>query len=352
MPRVGWMLLCAVLTLCGCARSDAPARGAPAAAAPVAVVTHVVQAQPWQDRLEALGTAKANESVTLTAKVTETVVRVNFDDGDMIEAGRWLVDLSGRAEVAALDEAQANYQEALQQYQRQVELVRQGTLAKGTLDTLIAARDAAKARADAIRARLADRVISAPFAGLLGFRQVSPGTLVTPGTPIATLDDISIIKLDFSLPETAIAAVQPGQTVLARSAAFPGREFAGTVRSLDARVDPVTRAIVVRAELPNPDALLRPGMLLNVELALAERQALAIPEIALIQVGTQQSVFRVGANDQVEQVPVRGGARRRGEVEIVDGLAAGDRIVIEGLVKLRTGMRVTEANPAVAAGAG
>jgi len=345
MIRAGIALLVLIALTSACGRQAAePRRGA--GAGPVTVVTHAVQPQAWQDRLEALGTAKANESVTLTAKVTETVVRVNFEDGDLVEAGRLLVDLSGRAEVAALEEAQANYNEALKQYQRQVELVRQGTVARSTLDTLIATRDAAKARADAIRARLADRVISAPFAGLLGFRQVSPGTLVTPGTPITTLDDISVVKLDFSLPETALAAVQPGQSIVARSAAYPEHAFTGTVRSLDSRVDPVTRAILVRAELPNPQALLRPGMLLTVELQLPTRQALVIPEIALIQVGRRQLVFRVGADGKVEQVEVRAGARRRGEVEIVEGLQAGDRIVIEGQVKLRPGMPVREAEPA------
>jgi membrane fusion protein (multidrug efflux system) len=311
--------------------------------APVAVVSAAVREVDWSDAIEALGTANANESVTLTAKVTETVERVNFDDGDLVDEGKVLVDLSGRAEVAGLEEAQANYTEALKQYRRQAELVEQGTIAKSMLDTLTATRDAAQARMNAIRARLSDRVITAPFAGLLGFRQVSPGTLVTPGTAIATLDDISIIKLDFSVPETHLAALQPGQRIEARSAAYPDHVFEGDVRTIGSRVDPVTRAATVRATISNADAKLRPGMLLTVRLQQAPRRALVIPEIAVIQVGTVQSVYRIGANSTVEQVTVRTGARRRGEVEILEGLAAGERVVAEGIVKVRPGAVVAEA---------
>lgn len=331
------LALVLALSACGDAAPDRPQ--APAAT----VTTTTVASKPWSDAIEALGTARANESVLVTAKVTETVVRVNFSDGDLVEAGQLLVDLSGRAEVAALEEAQAAYTEALQQYRRQADLVEQGTLSRSVLDSLVATRDAAQARREAIRARLADRVISAPFAGWLGFRQVSPGTLVTPGTPIANLDDISVIKLDFSVPEGFLSALSIGQQVVAESAAYPGQAFEGVVRAINSRVDPVTRSVIVRAELPNSDRLLRPGMLLTLEVRLPPRDVLSIPEIALIQVGSVQSVFRVNAEGVAEQVTVRAGQRQSGRVEILEGLAAGDRIVVEGLVKLRGGMRVVEA---------
>jgi membrane fusion protein (multidrug efflux system) len=341
MRHAAFLLL--VPLLAGCGREAAgPAQGG--AAAPAVVTTTTVAAVPWSDAIEALGTAQANESVTLTAKVTETVDRVNFNDGDFVEAGQMLVDLSGRAEVAQLEEERAAFKEASQQYARQAELVKQGTVARSQLDAQIAARDAARARMDTIRARLADRVITAPFDGVLGFRQVSAGALVSPGTVIATLDDIRTIKLDFPIPEAFLASVAPGLRIVAQSAAWPGREFEGKVRAVDSRVDPVTRAVTVRAQIPNPDSLLRPGMLLTVHLFKPERQALAIPEIALSQVGGKAYVFRVGAGDKVEQVDVVTGSRRRGEVEIVEGLAAGDRIVVEGTVKLRPGALIVEAS--------
>jgi membrane fusion protein (multidrug efflux system) len=338
---------------CACGRetpANAPAGGA---GKPIPVTATTVEPRPWVDTIEALGTAKAKESVTLTAKVTETVDRVAFEDGDYVEAGQVLVDLTGRAEVASLEEARAAHKEATQQYARQSELVDQGTVARSQLDTQVALRDAARARMEAIRARLSDRVITAPFDGVLGFRQVSPGTLVTPGTVIATLDDVSTIKLDFSVPETFLAAIAAGQEIVARSAAFPQREFHGKVRSIDSRVDPVTRAVVVRALVPNPDAALRPGMLLSVRLNKAPREVLVIPELALVQVGADAFVYRVKADASVEQVRVELGERRRGEVEIAGGLAPGDRVVVEGTVKLRPGVKVAATEAASApAGSG
>lgn len=349
------LLICGVILLlsaCG-GKGDAPQRSAAPRA--TEVVTVQVQPTPWRDRIEALGTTRANESLTITAKVTETVARVNFSDGDVAEAGQVLVDLTGRAEVAQLEEARAALKEAQQQLDRQQGLVTAGTIARSQLDTQIAARDSARARMDAIRARLADRVITAPFDGVLGFRQVSPGTLVTPGTAIATLDDISVIKLDFSVPETFLGSLAAGQQIKARSAAWPEQDFSGVVTTVDSRIDPVTRSVQVRAEIPNPEGLLRPGMLMTVQLFRPERQALAIPELALLQVGSTAFVYRVDDEGTVEQVDVTIGARRRGEVEIVSGLQAGDRIIVEGTVKVRPGARVVEAKapstaPAATAG--
>jgi membrane fusion protein (multidrug efflux system) len=332
----------ALCLLAGCGNDEAATRSPPA---PTTVTAHTVAQAEWVDVVEALGTAQANESVTITAKVTEVVRSVRFSDGDRVEAGDVLVELTGQAEVANLREAQAAFNEAQQQLERMEPLVAQGTIPRAQLDTQRAARDSARARADAIRARLAERVITAPFAGVLGFRQVSDGALVTPGTVIATLDDLSLIKLDFSVPEILLATLQAGQTVTARSAAYADREFTGTVTSVGSRVDPVTRSVQVRAEIPNTDLLIRPGMLMSVELMTQPRQALVIPELSLIQVGTRQSVFRITGEDTVEQVEVRTGARRRGEVEIVEGLAPGDRIVLEGTGKLRGGMSIAVVEP-------
>ncbi|HEU0152539.1 MAG TPA: efflux RND transporter periplasmic adaptor subunit [Arenimonas sp.] len=346
--RRSLVLLAAVLALAGCESEQAVQSGPPAAT----VTTATVASQPWSDTIEALGTARANESLMVTAKVTETVVKVNFEDGDLVEAGDVLVDLSGRVEVAGLAEAAAAYREAEKQYQRQQQLAAQKLIPAGQLDTQRAAMESSRARLDATRARLSDRVITAPFAGVLGFRQVSPGTLVTPGTVIASLDDVSLIKLDFAVPEAFLSAVASGQAITASSAAWPGREFTGVVTTVDSRVDPVTRAVTVRAELPNPERALRPGMLLTVRLFQPERQALVIPEISVIQVAQRAHVFRLKDDGSVEQVYVDLGQRRRGEVEVLDGLSAGDRIVVDGVVKLRDGARVTEAAaPAPAAAA-
>ncbi len=314
------------------------------------VVTAPVALSEWRDTLEALGTARAKESVTLTAKVSETVRRVGFDSGDVVRAGDVIVDLSSGQQLAGLEETRAAYQEAERQLARGQELAQSKIISQSQLDTQRSTRDAAKARMDVVRAQLSDRVITAPFDGILGLRRVSPGTLVTPGTPIATLDDISIIKLDFSVPERYLAVLSNGQDVAAHSETYPDRDFAGKVASVDSRVDPVTRSIGVRAEVPNLERLLRPGMLLSVRLYQAPRQAIVVPEIAVVQVGTEAFVYRVKSDRTAERARVSLGARRRGEVEITAGLAAGDTIVTEGSNKLREGGRIADAPAADGAG--
>lgn len=339
------VVLAALALLSACGKESAGPATARGGSAPT-VTEYRVEPGEWIDQIEALGTAGANESVTLTAKVTEVVRSVRFQDGDRVRQGDVLVELTGQAEVANLREAQASLNEAQQQLQRLEPLVEQGTLPRAQLDTQRALRDSARARADAIRARLAERVISAPFDGVLGFRQVSDGALVTPGTVIATLDDIDTIKLDFTVPERYLSTLALGQAIVARSVAWPERPFHGKVTSVGSRVDPVSRAITLRAELANPEHLIKPGMLLTVELATQPRETLVIPELALIQVGTRQSVYRLAEDNTVSEVVVRTGARRLGEVEIVSGLNAGDRIVHEGTGKLRDGVRVTVVEPA------
>ena len=342
---VGWsgaIGMLALLAACG-GQPQAPA-GAQAQK-PQPVLVHTVAASEWVDRIQALGTARANESVTLTAKTAETVARVNFSDGQQVEATAVLVEMTDRTEVAQLKEAQAAYSEAEKQYERLRGLVKQGTVTQSQVDQQLAARDSARARMEAIRVRLSDRVVTAPFAGVLGFRSVSPGTLVQPGTVITTLDDITTIKLDFSVPETFLAALAPGQAIDAKSAAYPGQVFKGVVTSLDSRVDPLTRAIVVRAQIPNPERLLKPGMLMSVEVINRPRNSLSVPEVSLSALRERMFVYRVDAQNVAHEIEVRIGSRRTGEVEIVEGLAAGDRVVTDGLVRMRDGIAVNIVAP-------
>lgn len=328
-----------VLAACGGeSPGPGPGGGPGGGGRPVPVKVVPVERQTWSDTIQALGTARANESVTITAKVTETVVRVNFEDGQEVAAGAVLVDLSGRAEAAALAEAQVAYEEASRLYERQLELSRQGTISEAVLDQQRAARDTAKARVEAIRARLGDRVITAPFSGVLGFRAVSPGTLVTPGTVITTLDDVDPIKVDFTVPERFLSALAVGQTIDAHTAAWPGETFSGRVTSIDSRVDPVTRSITVRAEVPNRDRRLKPGMLMTLAVSANAREALVIPEIAVQAIRDRNFVFRAGDDGRAQQVFVTLGARRAGYVEVLDGLMPGDRVVTDGLVRVRPGV--------------
>ncbi|KRA51583.1 efflux RND transporter periplasmic adaptor subunit [Pseudoxanthomonas sp. Root630] len=350
LSRSGTLRLAVVLPLlllaaCGGSEPQAKANGN-AAERPVPVTTRVVQLSAWNDTLQALGTAKARESVTLTAKVSEIVQDVHFESGQQVAAGQTLVTLKGDAAHAALVQAEATYAEADRLYRRQKELADQQLIARSQLDTQLVLRDVAAARVRQARADIGDRSVRAPFAGVLGIRQVSPGSLITANSSIATLDDVSRMYVDFQVPEAALATVGVGNAVTAGATAFPGETFEGKVETVDARIDPTTRAVTVRAVFPNDDRKLRPGMLLDVRLFRPERQALVIPEIAVVQVGRDSFVYRVKADGSVEQAPVAAGVRRDGQVEIVKGVAAGDRIVIDGTGKLRPGVKVVDAAPA------
>jgi membrane fusion protein (multidrug efflux system) len=338
----------AVVLLAACGKPQAGQEKA-GADRPVTVTTIVVAPRTFSDSLQALGTAQARESVTVTAKISDVVTRLAFDSGQRVRAGQLLADMNSRAQQADVAAAQAALRDAEQQLRRGGELAQAQLLARGQYDTLRANRDAAVAALQARRAAVADRTITAPFAGVLGLRQVSVGALVAPGTVITTLDDDSTIKLDFTLPEAAFSALASGQAIVAASDAWPGITFDGRNADIDSRVDQQTRAVRVRAELPNPDAKLRPGMLLRVQVQLPSRQALVLPELAVQQEAEQGYVFRVGAGDTVEQVPVTLGARQRGQVEVVSGLKAGDRVVVEGTVKLHAGSRIVEAGKDTAA---
>jgi len=326
------------LLLAGCGdKNDGSARAAPAA---VQVTTGQVTLSAWNDTLQALGTAKARESVSVTAKVSEIVEQVHFESGQSVAKGTPLVTLRGEAQQASLAQARAAHAEADQLYRRQAELARQKLVATATLDNQRAIRDGAAARMREIEAEIGDRRVRAPFEGVLGIRQVSPGSLVTPNTVIATLDDIGRVYVDFQVPEADLASINPGDRVTGGNVAYPGREFEGVVSTIDARVDAATRAVTVRADFPNADRALRPGMLVDVRIYRPQRQAMVIPEIAVTQVGRDSFVFRLSAEDTVEQLKVRTGARRAGVVEITDGLGLGDRIIVDGTGKVRPGQTV------------
>lgn len=319
---------------------------------PPLVIAKPVQRKKIVETIEAIGTAQANESVTLTAKVSDIVSRVNFEDGDYVERGKILVELANKEQSALLAEARANLQDAQTQLRRLVDLGKKKLVPDSDIDEARAQNDAAQARLDSIAARMEDRLVRAPFSGLLGFREVSPGTLLTNDKPISTLDDISVIKLDFSIPEVHIHAVKPGYTIEARGEAWPDRVFKGEIRTIGSRVDPVTRAVTVRAIIPNEERILRPGMLLTVKITTDERMSLVVPESALTQVADDNYVYIARNDGTAAKQSISIGARRFGYVEVVDGLQEGDMVITEGSFKIREGMPVRIQTPAAEPGTG
>lgn len=321
---------------------DAGGRGFGGWATPVAV--HEVTLTEFVDTVEALGTARANESVTITAKVSDVIARLEFESGDRVEAGDILVELADAEEAAGLVEARATARETRRDVDRIRDLTERGVAPRSRLDEAIAANERARARVDAIEARVADRIIRAPFSGVVGLRDVSVGELVRPGDAIVRLDDSSVIKLDFTVPERFLAVLQTGMVVSARSSAFPETQFEGTVAQIDSRVDPLTRAVTVRALLDNSDGRLRPGMLMMVELRREPRMRPAVPGGALVRLDQEAYVFVIADGERglvAERRIVELGRRTSGLIEVTAGLDVGERVAAEGVHRLRDGGAVT-----------
>jgi membrane fusion protein (multidrug efflux system) len=314
-----------------------------AAPKPVPVIAAEAQVLSLAERIEALGTLRANESVSITSNVTETISVVHFDDGQRVREGDLLVEMTSAEEHALLEEAQARAAEAERQYDRVRSLVQQRSASESLLDERKRDLDTARANLVALESRLADRVVKAPFDGVVGLRNVSRGALVEPGDLITTLDDDSVMKLDFTVPSVFLAQLEPGLKIEARARPYGERVFDGVVRGVDSRIDPVTRSVQVRALLPNPARVLRPGLLMRVELLIDPRDAVVVPEAALLHQGQDHFVLRLVDADgapTVERRQVEIGARKPGVVEIRSGLSAGDQVVTEGQEKARPGQPV------------
>jgi membrane fusion protein (multidrug efflux system) len=328
------------------AARSAAAASAKSGDAVVAPSVDVVAAPARVDQLtldlEALGNAHANESVEVTAKVSNLVTAVRFAEGQHVGKGAVLIELDGAQARAELAVAEAALGESTSQYKRSRELYSTHVLSQAQAEQIEATFKANQARVAAARARLADTVVRAPFSGRVGLRRVSVGSLVSPGTAITTLDDMSVIKLDFTIPEAQVAAVKTGLQIAAQSPAYPGATFAGRVASVDSRVDPQTRSVTVRALVPNVDGRLKPGMFLNVRMSRGTADGLVVPEEALLP--EQGNVFVFVVKDgRVSKRAIKTGQRRVGDVQVIDGLVAGELVVVEGTQKLRDGAAVSVA---------
>jgi membrane fusion protein (multidrug efflux system) len=311
-----------------------------AVGAPGVIVAEAVS-EPWADRTEALGTLRANESVVITANVTETISAIHFDDGQRVEQGDILVEMTSAEESALLEEVQARVEEAERQFDRVKSLAASGSASASLLDERRRDWDTARASLVAVESRLKDRLVKAPFAGVIGLRNISLGALVEPGDVITTLDDDRVMKLDFAVPSVFLPSLAPGLGIEARSPALGEQAFDGEISAIDTRVDPVTRSVQVRALIPNPDRVLRPGLLMRVDLLRNPRQGLTIPEAALLHRGEDHFVLALtdGADDEPvpERRQVQIGARRPGSVEIVSGIEPGERVITHGADKAKPG---------------
>lgn len=329
-------------SLQGSGEGPAALSGAAVSAPAPAVTTAIVRTHRFADVVQALGTAQAAESVTIASKVPDRIRALYFESGQRVERNQVLVELASVEQEADLQEAAAQLEADQSELGRIEELSGLGFATRAALDAAKAAVGRSQARVEALQARISERTLRAPFAGVLGLRNASVGQLVQPGEAIVTLDDISSIKLDFEAPESELTRVGRGATLQAETAAYPGLVFSGSVDQVDSRIDPQSRSVRARAILPNRDRALKPGMLMTVRVQANPRQALAVPETALVERGEGVFVYRVTEGDSAtaELVRVDAGQREVGLVEILSGLSQGDQIVIEGVNRVRPGQPI------------
>lgn len=305
---------------------------------PVEVIA--VYEETISDHIESLGTTLANESVNITATVSETLAEINFDDGKWVEKGYVIARLSQLEEQAQLAAAQARLRENRRELKRLQTLLKNQAAAQREYDERLTQIEIAARQIDEIQARIADRTLRAPFDGVLGIRRLSVGALVQPGDMISTIDDLSRIKLDFTVPDIFLSALQKGTPIEARSTALGNAVFRGEIASVNSRIEPVTRAILVRALLPNKDYLLKPGLLMQVTVLKNKRKALVVPEESVIQRQSAHYVLVITPDSIVEERKVTIGVRHPGMVEIRDGLKVGEKVITRGVNVARIGQKV------------
>lgn len=308
----------------------APQAQAQRSAVPVTVAT--VGRQPFRDRIPALGTLQAWESIDITSPVSQIIESLNFDDGERVEKGRVLATLRQDAERAALQELRARLADARREVTRLDNLAKKNQVAQTELDTARTEVQVLRHQIAEVEARIADRVIVAPFDGVLGLREVSEGALVSTGQRLTTLDDVSRMRLQFTVPARYLGVLRPGMTIIARSTAFAD-DFTGELTAVGSRVDPIARAITARAVLPNDDGRLRPGLLMELELAGEARDAIMVPEESLQSRAARHFVWVV-EGDEARRTEVTIGDRIPGWVVLRDGVEEGQVIVRDGTVRL------------------
>ncbi len=322
--------LYAVNTLVG--EDAAPARAARA----VLVEVDTVKLGTVRDRIAAVGTTQAIRAVNVVPLVAGQVEEVNFIPGEKVKAKTALVRLNDAAASAQEQETRAEMERAKFDNDRAQQLLDSRAGSKANADEKQAAYLIAKARHEAAVDALDERTIDAPFDGTVGFKNVDVGDYVSAGTVLTTLDDLSIIEIEFSVPEIYYGSVKEGMEVTARTLAFGNTRFRGKISQIDTRIDTVSRSFRIKAEIPNEKSEIPTGMFMNVRVTLEEREAIKIPQEALVFQGEETLVY-LDTDNVALQRTVTLGSRQRNTVEVTEGLSVGDKVVVKGIQDLRDG---------------
>ncbi len=304
------------------------------------------------DDVSAVGSLMAEESVIIRPEIDGRIVGLHFQEGQAASAGTRLVTIDSTEYEAQAAAVRADLKTEEQRLVRTKELHQQNFISKDALDVQVGAVDRLKARLAEAESRVAKTVIRAPFSGIVGLRQISPGAYVKAGTDIVRIENVSSIKVDFRIPENYLSKIRPNQEILVRLDAYPGEEFKGRVYAVEPVVEERTRTIAMRARIPNKGFKLKPGMFVRVAVTMENRpNAIVIPEQAIWPQGKDSFVFRV-VDGKAALTKVEIGNRQPGSVEILKGLAANDMVVTDGQIKLRDGAPVVVMGAPAAAAPG
>ena len=328
---------------------------------PATVAVATARSDKWANQLPAIGTFRAVAGINIAPQIAGVISAIDVKSGDDVSKGELLVRMDDSVEQADLQSNLAALKNADVSYQRQRQLIQNGNTAKAQLDLALATRDQAAASVARERALIAQKALTAPFAGRLGLRNVDLGQYVSAGTSIVTLQQLDPIYADFPIPEQSFGLLKLGEHADVSVDAYPGRVFSGKVSSIDARISPDTRNVLVRAEISNKDYLLRPGMFANVMVdAGAARKLTTLPRTAVTYSLYGDSVYvlkpvpasegsaqAASPTDQIYTVelrPVKVGDTQQDRVAVLEGVQPGERVVSEGQVKLQAGARVKVSN--------
>lgn len=308
---------------------------------PVTVSTAEARVEPWQPRVEAVGSLSAVRGVDVSAEVAGVVKEISFESGESVEKGELLVQLDDTAEQAELPGLRARAKQARQNLERTREVVSSGLAAQEVLDRAQSEYDQAVSTLRSREVTIEKKAIRAPFAGRLGIRQVDLGTYVQPGDPIVTLQALDPLYINFMLPQQQLGRIETGQMLEISTEAFSSRKFEGKVTAISPRVDPATRNFSVQGEIANADGKLRPGMFVEVEvLAGTPDEYVTVPSTAISYSLYGDAVFVVKNSEDkltAQQRFIETGAVRGGKVAILSGLEAGESVVTAGQLKLNDG---------------
>lgn len=342
------MLLAACLGPTGCARKPADAGGGPADFA-VQVIAVEARRQAMSETLSLVGTLTAKEMVEIKSETDGAVEQINFAEGQRVEKGRLLIKLDETKFEAAVAEAEANFKLSQANYVRSQELSKSDLISRQESDQMASLYEARQASLDSKKRELKDARIYAPFSGVMGTRQVSPGQVISKNTGLTWLVDLDIVKAEFNVPERFLGQLLEGQKLDIAVVAYPGEIFQGEVYFIAPLVDSISRTVLVKALIRNAAHRLRPGMFANLDLILkVNEQAIVIPESSVTASGDRNLIFIIDQNEVAQVRAVKLGVRQAGVVQVVSGLEGGERVIAEGIQKVRPGGKVKIAPPEMA----